>query len=113
MLSRRSRDVGSSPTHGANKPREIRGFLFMPYFLYILYSVSGNRYYVGSSDNPSRRIVFHNTLEKGFTSRYRPWKIVLTKEFADKSSAQAAERKVKSWKSRVMIEKLIRGEIDL
>ncbi|MHB1050619.1 MAG: GIY-YIG nuclease family protein [Bacteroidota bacterium] len=85
----------------------------MAYFLYILYSDSGNRYYIGSSKNPVRRIEYHNTIEDGFTSRYRPWKLVFTKAFHDKQSAQTAERKVKSWKSRIMIKKLIAGEIDI
>jgi predicted GIY-YIG superfamily endonuclease len=85
----------------------------MAYFLYILYSKTGDRYYTGSSDDPGRRLANHNTTEKGFTSRYRPWRIVFTKEYTDKKSAQAAERKVKSWKSKKMIEKLLRGELSL
>ena len=85
----------------------------MEYSLYILFSDSGNRYYIGSSSNPDQRLVYHNTIEKGFTSRYRPWRIVFTKKYPNKISAQAAERKIKSWKNRQMIEKLIRGEIDI
>jgi predicted GIY-YIG superfamily endonuclease len=40
----------------------------MTHFLYILYSVSGDRYYVGSSATPDHRLHFHNTTEKGFNS---------------------------------------------
>ena len=83
------------------------------YCVYILKSLTSGKYYIGSSSNPKRRLEFHNTIEKGFTSRYRPWEIVFTKEFPDKPTAQAAERKIKSWKSRVMIEKLLAGEIEL
>jgi predicted GIY-YIG superfamily endonuclease len=57
------------------------------------------------------RLQYHKTLEKGFTSRYRPWEIKFKKEFADKIMAAAAEKKIKSWKSSVMIEKLISGKI--
>jgi predicted GIY-YIG superfamily endonuclease len=85
----------------------------MAYFLYILYSESGDRYYIGSSENPTRRLKYHNSIEKGFTSRYRPWRLEYTRKYTDKKSAQAAERKVKSWKSRIMIKKLITGEIDI
>ncbi|MGA7162153.1 MAG: GIY-YIG nuclease family protein [Bacteroidota bacterium] len=83
----------------------------MGYSLYILCSRNGDRFYIGSSDNPARRLGFHNTIEKGFTSRYRPWELVFTLEFSSKQEAQMAERKVKSWKSRSRIEKVIRGKI--
>ena len=74
------------------------------YSIYILYSESGNKYYVGSSQNPQLRLGFHNTIERGFTARYRPWKMVYVHRFDSKSQAQKAERKVKGWKSRNMIE---------
>ena len=70
-------------------------------------------YYIGSSDNPKKRLIFHNSIEKGYTSRYRPWKIVFMKEFQTKKPAQNAEKKVKSWKSRKMLEKLINWKIDI
>ena len=85
----------------------------MPYDLYILSSQSADKYYIGSSKDPIRRLHYHNTIEKGFTSRYRPWRIVFVLKFPSKEAAQAAERKVKSWKSREMIDRLIRGEIKL
>jgi putative endonuclease len=70
------------------------------YYLYILKSQVSNKYYTGSSDNPQKRLGFHNTIEKGFTSRYRPWNIVFTQEFASKELALTAERKIKKWKSK-------------
>jgi putative endonuclease len=75
--------------------------------------MKNQKYYTGISDNVERRLLFHNTLEKGFTSRYRPWKLVFKQEFEDKKSALASERKLKSWKSSIMIEKIIKGEIKL
>lgn len=65
------------------------------------------------SENPVRRLEYHNTIEKGFTSRYRPWEIVFTKEYSDKISAMAAESKIKKWKSKKMITLLIEGKISL
>jgi putative endonuclease len=85
----------------------------MGYFVYILKSKSVDKYYVGSSSNPERRLHFHNTIEKGFTSRYRPWELVYTLEFTTKKEAQAAERKIKAWKSKVRIKKLVSGEIEI
>ncbi|NTW56226.1 MAG: GIY-YIG nuclease family protein [Chlorobiaceae bacterium] len=40
--------------------------------LYILYSVSGDRYYTGISSDPYRRPAFHNTGERDSASRCRP-----------------------------------------
>ncbi len=82
----------------------------MGYFLYILKSKSCNKYYVGSSQNPLTRLTYHNTIEKGFTSRYRPWEIVFIKEFDSKNNAHSAERKIKKWKSKVMKERVINGD---
>jgi putative endonuclease len=85
----------------------------MKHSLYILQSKSCGKYYVGISQNPEIRVQYHNTIEKGFTSRYRPWEIVFIKEFENRELAMEAERKVKSWKSRKMIEKVITQEIKL
>jgi putative endonuclease len=81
------------------------------YFLYILRSEKFNKYYTGISQNPDRRLEYHNTIEKGFTSQYRPWKLVHKIKFNSKSEAIKAEKKIKKWKSKKMIEKLIAGEI--
>ena len=75
----------------------------MKYYLYILKSKSADKYYTGSSINPPVRLESHITVEKGFTSRYRPWEIANTKEYQSKALAQAAERKVKSLKSKIVI----------
>jgi predicted GIY-YIG superfamily endonuclease len=82
-------------------------------FLYILFSESADRYYVGVSSDPHRRLEFHNTKERGFTARYRPWKLVFIKEYTSRSEAQGAEKKIKNWKSQKMIIQLINGEIPL
>jgi len=65
------------------------------------------------SQNPANRLINHNTIEKGFTSRYHPWEIVYTTEYEIKEQAHLAELKVKNWKSKKMILKLIKGEITL
>lgn len=85
----------------------------MEYHLHILRSIKVYKYYTGISKNPQRRLEYHNTIEKGFTSRYRPSEIVFTKKFKTKAEAMAAEKKVKGWKSRIMIEKSIAGEIEI
>ena len=85
----------------------------MNYFLYILKSGIIEKYYTGFSQNPHERLIYHNSIEKGFTSRYRPWNLVFTKGYNTKFEARQAELKIKKWKSKKMIEKLIQGEINL
>ena len=95
--------------------RNPRGyFLFvMGYQVYILRSLAAGKYYIGSTGDLHQRMVFHNSLGKGFTARHRPWEVVYVQECESKTQALAAEQKIKSWKSRVMIERLIHGEESL
>ncbi len=83
----------------------------MGIFVYILQSRQKDRYYVGQSEHPHLRLRYHNTIEKGYTSRYRPWELVYVRECSGRPEARELERKIKRWKSRSMIAKLIRGEI--
>ena len=86
----------------------------MKYYLYILQSEVKESYYVGMSNNPDRRLHFHNTDDrKAHTSRYLPCKIVYSNAFNTKEEALSAEQKVKSWKSKKMIRFLVEGVINI
>ena len=88
-------------------------FLGVAYFVYILQSERTGRYYVGSAADPDNRLLDHNHTTRGFTARHRPWRIVFRQDLGSKVAAQSAERRVKRWKSRRMIERLLDGETDL
>ncbi len=78
------------------------------YHLYILFSETANKYYIGyTADNLAERLRKHNTNHKGFTGGIGDWKIVYTEMYTDKNIATKREREVKKWKSRKMLEKLI------
>ncbi len=77
------------------------------YFTYVLYSSEIDAYYVGYTSDLEKRLSKHNTNHLGFTGRAKDWGIVYVEEFSDKESAMDRERKIKGWKSRKMIEKLI------
>ena len=48
------------------------------FYVYILYSESAGIYYVGHTDDPERRLFeYNNNPNKTFTSKYRPWDMVL------------------------------------
>jgi len=85
----------------------------MEYWLYILQSERRETFYTGSSDEPHKRLLYHNAESKGYTRRYRPWNIVYTHPFDSKEKALQAEKIVKSWKSKKMIRMLIEGTIDI
>ncbi len=77
------------------------------YFSYILYSQKIDKYYIGQTSNIDARIARHNSSKKGFTSTGKPWALVYSEKFHDKSSALKREKQLKRWKSRKDIERLI------
>lgn len=85
----------------------------MSYYLYILKSEVKETYYIGISNNPETRTLHHNSENKGYTQRYRPWKLVYTSVFESKDEAQKAERIVKKWKSKKMVSLLIARQINI
>lgn len=81
----------------------------MIYSIYILYSRSGDLYYVGCTSDVNRRLEEHNRLlEDSFSSRHRPWELVFSYEVgADLGLARKIENHIKRQKSRVYLERII------
>jgi putative endonuclease len=79
----------------------------MPWYLYILQTELNEMSYVGISPNLEQRLEFHNHLGHGFTSRYRPWKLVYSKEYPTRQLGQATEKKIKARKSKEYIKRII------
>lgn len=77
------------------------------YTLYILYSKRLDRYYVGYTNDLSRRITEHNRVKGKYTDIGLPWILVYKEAFETKRSAIARERYIKSRKSRSFIIELI------
>ena len=84
-------------------------FLAVMYYIYILYSESADRYYVGHTNDPARRLTEHNTVEEmKFTTKFRPWTMPLAFEVSEsRGEAIKVERFIKRQKSRTFIKKLI------
>ena len=64
----------------------------MSYFVYVLRSEAGNRYYKGCSDNILLRLDDHNAGRVKSTKAYRPWTLHYVEEFRDKGEALKRER---------------------
>jgi putative endonuclease len=77
--------------------------------LYILFSQSLNKFYVGHTSDLSERIERHNRGGDKFTSKGQPWNLVYSEKFQTKEEAHKREREIKNWKSKIMIQKLIRS----
>jgi len=72
--------------------------------VYILYSKSSGKTYVGYSSNPKRRLQEHNFTEtSGFTLRYRPGTLIYTERFDDKTAAMKREKFLKTGIGRKFI----------
>ena len=67
----------------------------MGFLVYILYSETADRYYVGQTNNIEKRLSTHNNGGKKYTSKGRPWVLVETYPCTDRSEAVQLERKIK------------------
>jgi putative endonuclease len=79
----------------------------MPY-TYILASIQGNSYYIGSTNNLENRLEHHNKGRSKYTKLKKPWNLIYFEEFLSLSLARKREKQIKSWKSRRAIEGLIK-----
>jgi len=80
----------------------------MQFTVYILFSPSKDKYYVGyTGDDINERIRKHNTNHKGFTGSNADWILVYSEVFGNKKDAILRESQIKKWKSRKKIELLI------
>ena len=69
-----------------------------PYFLYILWSQTGQRFYIGVSENPEKRLEQHNQGLRGWTARYRPWTLVYKESYENYGLARKRELELKRQK---------------
>jgi len=76
-------------------------------WLYILQSKSTGCYYVGSTNDLSRRLSEHGRAHSPATRGRGPWRLAYREEFASLLEARRREREIKRWKSSRMIAALI------
>jgi len=78
----------------------------MSFTVYILFSVDFNKHYTGFTSDLVQRLLSHNELGKDWTSKYRPWKLIYTKEFEFKQDAMSYEKWLKTGAGRDFVKKL-------
>mgnify|MGYP000939339760 FL=1 len=77
------------------------------YFVYILYSKSFDRYYVGHCEDVYVRLNRHNNKGVPSTKAYVPWELLYTEVFTTRGEASSREKEIKQKKSRKYIEFLL------
>ena len=76
----------------------------MIFSVYILFSSTYNKIYIGYTSNLIQRFYSHNNLgTKGYTVKFRPWLVIYTELFENKSDAMKREKQLKSAKGRKWI----------
>jgi putative endonuclease len=79
----------------------------MEYFVYILYSPSHNRTYVGQTNNLVSRLSYHNSGKVKSTKPFRPWVLIHSESFSSRSDAMKKEKWFKSTSGRKKISELL------
>ena len=78
------------------------------YTVYVLFSNSFSKIYIGYTNNLEQRVLSHNELaKKGWTMKFRPWTLVHTEQYETKKEAMAREKQLKSAKGRKWIWNII------
>lgn len=80
-------------------------------FVYILQSEVNNRFYIGSTNNLNERLIEHTIGESKYTRNLRPFKLVFSQEYNTLEEARKIEYKLKSFKSKKIIERIINDKI--
>ena len=83
----------------------------MPFTVYILFSFTKNKFYIGYTSDLEERIIQHNQKSKGFIGKTNYWKIVYTENYTTKSEALLRGKQIKSWKSKIKIQELVSNTI--
>jgi putative endonuclease len=79
------------------------------YYIYFLYSKTADKYYVGHSENPWKRLIQHNSncIEK-YTGKVQDWELMAVFEVSPlKGDAVKLEKFIKKQKSKQLILKLL------
>lgn len=79
----------------------------MSYSVYILQSEKDESFYIGYSRDILKRLEKHNSSKTGYTSTKKPWKLVYTEVFDNKTDAIKRENFLKRQKNSEFYKKLI------
>ncbi|MBI4256450.1 GIY-YIG nuclease family protein [Candidatus Uhrbacteria bacterium] len=65
------------------------------FFVYLLQSEVDGTYYIGRTNDVSRRLDDHNSGQSFYTKRKRPWRLVYYEAYDNEDLAKEREKKLK------------------
>ena len=83
----------------------------MKYFVYILYSTSIDKYYIGHTNDIERRIYEHNLGKEKFTRKGVPWEIKFFRSYDTNIEATREELRLKKCKNRKYLEEYMNAQL--
>jgi putative endonuclease len=79
------------------------------FHVYILRSQTTGQFYIGHTENLTKRIFEHNNNHTTSIKNRGPWELFYTEQFATRGEAAQRERQIKGMKSREYIASLVRA----
>ena len=83
----------------------------MKIYTYLLRSLKDNRYYIGSTIDLMRRLRYHASGGTPTTKKFGKLELVFVQEYNSLNDARNIERKLKKFKRRDFLEKIIKDKI--
>jgi putative endonuclease len=87
----------------------------LPFFVYVIYSETSHKTYIGQTDNLKKRINQHNDPQNRFslfTKRNKgPWVLVYSEEFVSRKAAMSREHYFKSGSGRRFLAKVLQMDV--
>jgi putative endonuclease len=78
------------------------------YWVYIIYCQPLDKFYIGYSDNPDKRLIQHNSGINRSTKFGAPnWTIIYKESYASRIEAMKREKAIKARKSKLYVRKLV------
>ena len=84
----------------------------MLYTVYILFSPSHDKIYIGYTSNLLVRFKSHNEFGKDWTAKFRPWVVIFCEYYENKKETMHREKQLKGGQGRSWIRKKIQSEFN-
>lgn len=78
----------------------------MMYYVYIIESKTDQSWYYGFSENPEKRLDYHNEGKSSYTKSKLPWGLIFCRSFDTKTEALKFERYLKKTKNKEYIKRI-------
>jgi|TARA_R110000737_G_scaffold182215_1_gene205636 putative endonuclease len=79
----------------------------MKFYVYILFSESIDKHYIGQTNNLENRLKRHNSGYEKFTKKGKPWIVKFSITLNSRSEAMRLEKKLKNLKSNKLLNEWI------